>query len=384
MSMINQSTKNNAIWKFAIIVLLVFAIFVFFLVNRKEVDNQKVKIGFVGPFTDNAAVFGDMMQNGLDLAFSELPPEDQSKIEIIKEDDQCQGASAVSAVSKLINIDRVKYVIGPLCNEGSLATEKLFEDNKVISISIGLPSTQIANMGPFHYSFSPEIEYLMQTLAEYAINQGHKKIAIVHMNANFEEENYKHFVSSFNALGGEIVADESSIKGSRDFRIQLVKIKQNDPEAIMLVAHTQELTSILRQMNELGFGALPKYGIHAAETPDIITNIPDLAEGLIYPYPADKNNSPSAQAYYSQYKNAYHFDADPYSSNVYDSFHILVQAIKKCGYKNIVCVQGELNSLQDYAGANGLLSVDARGVGTYKEIMLKKIEHGTFTALSEK
>ena len=60
--------------------------------------------------------------------------------------------------------DGVKYIIGPMCNEATLSTESLFEDNKVIALTIGVPSNNIANMGSYHFSFSPEIEYLMKKI----------------------------------------------------------------------------------------------------------------------------------------------------------------------------------------------------------------------------
>ncbi len=266
-------------------------------------------------------------------------------------------------------------------NEATLSTERLFEDNNVISLTLGLPSNDIANMGPYHFSFSPEIEYLMKTLAKKVLADNITKIAIIHMDAPFEYENYKHFVKYFEAGGGQIVADESIIRGSTDFRTPIQKVKYSNPQGLMIAAHTGELVSILKQLKELNLDKLPKYGIHAAEAPVIISQAADIAEGLIYPYPADKNQSNSAIEYARLYKERYNFDPDPYSSNVYDSLNILVNAIEQCGYENTACVQQKLATIKDYPGANGLLSVDERGVGMYKEIMLKTIKKGTFQKL---
>ncbi|MDD4990336.1 MAG: penicillin-binding protein activator [Candidatus Pacebacteria bacterium] len=339
---------------------------------------EPIKIGFVGPFTGGSAAFGNMMQNGLDLAMSELSDEQKSRIEIIKEDDMCKGEPGLTSANKLINVDEVKYIIGPLCNESSLASEKVFEDNKVISLTIGLPSNDIANMGPYHFSFSPEIEYLMKTISDEMISNGFKKAAVIHVDAPFQNENYKQFVKHYKELGGEIVADESAVAGAMDFRTSILKMKSANPDSLMLIAHTGDLNNILKQLKEQGIDKLPKYGIHAAETPVLLQGAADIAEGLVYPYPADRNEVASAKSYYDRYKEKYNFDADPYSSNVYDSFKILLTAIDKCGYDNVSCVQEEFASLQNYNGANGILSVDDRGVGTYKSIMLKTVKSGKF------
>ena len=290
-------------------------------------------IGVMGPFTGSAAIFGEMMQNGLDLALAELPKEYKSMIKIIKEDDMCNGKQAVTVAQKLINVDNVKYVIGPLCNEATLATENLFEDNKVLSLTIGLPSNKIADMGEYHFSFSPEIEYLMKKITSKISDDGHKKIAIIHMSATFENENYVQFVKHTKESGANIVEDQAAIKGATDFRANILKLKEANPEAIMIIAHTTELVNILNQMEELRIGDIPKYGIHAAESPVLLINAKETSEGLTFPYPADKSEITSAREYNIKYKQMYNLDVDPYSANAYDSLNILVNVINDCGKK---------------------------------------------------
>jgi branched-chain amino acid transport system substrate-binding protein len=362
---------------FALVLLIAVII-----VIRNGSENNKIKIGVVGPFTGNPAAFGEFMQNGLDLAMDGLPLDQRQNIEIIKEDDMCIGKNAISAVQKLINVDRVKYVIGPLCNESSIATEKLFEDNKVISLTVGLPSNAIANMGQYHFSFSPEIEYLMKSVSSEMTAKGIKRVAIIHMSSALEDENYKHFVKYFTDAGGIIVDDETVVKGSIDFKDSVLKIKRSSPDALMLIAHTGELNNILKQLSVQGLMSLPKYGIHAAESSVLLQN-KDLAEELIYPYPGDRTEIESASKFVSGYKKRFVSDTNPYSANVYDGLNILVQSINKCGYNNVDCVQDSLSKLKEYQGANGNLSVDERGVGTYKEIMLKIVKDGKFEVLSK-
>jgi len=371
--------KQNTIYLgIGIVVIILIAAIAIFSAPKGE---ETIKIGLMGPFSGYAAQFGGMIDNGLNLALSELPEETRSKIEIVKEDDMCDSTEALNAAQKLIQVDGLDYVIGQMCNEAVLSTESLFENNKVIALTIGLPSNSIANMGPYHFSFSPEIKYLMSAIAKKAKDGGVNKIAIVYMYAPFETENHNHFIKYFKEAGGIIVADESIERGTTDFRTPIQKVKNKNPDAIFIAAHTNELISILKQLKEAGIDDLPKYGIHAAEAPVILSDAADLAEGLIYPYPADKTQSQSAIDYAKKYEEKYHFAPDPYSSNTYDSLKILVSAIKDCGYNNKECVLEKLSSIKNYPGANGLLSVDARGVGTYKKIMLKTVKDGKFIRL---
>lgn len=366
---------------FTIIILVIVALLAITL-SKSNRNNTTIKIGFVGPFSGNSAFFGEFMQKGLDLAMKEYTPEQLANVQIIKEDDVCGGKTAVSAVQKLIDVDHVNYIIGPLCNEASLATEKLFDENKVVSVTIGLPSNVIANMGPYHFSFSPEIEYLMKTLAAEMLKKNLKKVAIIHTVSAFQDENYRHFVKYYVAGGGTIVADEAQNVGTTDFKSSVAKIKEAKPDSLMIIAVTGELNNMIKQINDQGLIKLPKFSIHAAET-GLLLQIKDLAEGLIYPYPVDRNQIDSVRAFTEAYKKANNTDPNPYSANTYDSFKILLGAINKCGYANKDCVRTELASLKDYQGANGNLSVDERGVGVYKEIMLKTVKDGKFIVLNE-
>ena len=371
--------KNKLTYMIGLVVLIAIALSVW---NTSTKQSNVIRIGFVGPFTGNAASFGDFMERGLAIAKSELTAEQLAHIQIIKEDDMCSGKNGVSVAQKLISVDHVNYVIGPLCNESSIATEKLFEDNKVISISIGLPSNTIANMGPYHFSFSPEIEYLAKTVSSEILKRKLNHVGIIHIISTFEDENYQNFKKYFLQDGGTIVADEGVIKDSVDFKAAVLKIKQAKPDSLMIIARSGDLNNILKELNVQGLLGLPKFGIHAAETP-ILLQVKDLADGLIYPYPADKNGNGITKRYTEAYTQSYGSTPDLSSVNVYNAFNILVSAIDKCGYENKKCVQEKLAGLKDYHGASGDFSVDSRGVGTYKEIMLKTLKDGVFQKLEE-
>ena len=287
--------KSNT--KYLVSILVVVAVIIIGIVIRNQSQNSAaIKIGVVGPYSGKAASFGEFMDRGIALASTTMSADDFSKIQIIKADDMCDGKAAVSAVRKLIEVDHVSYIIGPLCNSATLSTDKLFEDNKVISISIGLPSNQIANMGPYHFAFSPELEILMTRMAGYVSGRGYKKVAVIHTVSSMEQETYSTFVKHFTADGGEIVSDQSVTKGQIDFRDVLVKIKSAKPEAIMISVYGPDLVSLLKQMNDFNLLALPKFGIHAIQSPDL-KDVMNLAEGIIYPYPSDNNVTASAENY---------------------------------------------------------------------------------------
>lgn len=172
----------------------------------------------------------------------------------------------------------------------------------------------------------------------------------------------------------------SSATNSSSLCSSITKIKDSSPEAIILIAHSDHLANILKQLKELGLGRLPKYGIHAVEAPSTL-QLGDVAEGLVYPYPAGKEPTASSIKYSKEYRKKYGFDSTFYSSNTYNSLNVLLAAIEACGYYDSACVQGRIAGLKEYDSANGILSLDSRGVGTYKDVQIKAVRNGGFQKL---
>ncbi|MEI7960797.1 MAG: penicillin-binding protein activator [archaeon] len=377
--------KKSGVILGAIILLVIFGVLVFFTQTSPNakfgLQNEKIKIGVVAPFSGNSAWFGQFIRNGVELAVDKLTSEEKSSLEIIWEDDKCESISAISAVQKLIFVDGVKYVIGPLCNESVIPTEKLFEENKVISLTAGQPNNKIANMGKYHFAYLPEIQYVMKQLAQYAYSKWDRKIAILYIKGDYGYENYFYFKKYFTELGGEVVAEELTNIDSTDAKIQLTKIKSANPDSILLATHGASLINALTQMEVLGLNKIDRYGINAFETPQVLASVPDLAEGVVYPTPADSSMPNSVNEYSANYMKKYGVVKDIYSANAFDSFNILYSAIKFCS-KDSDCVLTKISTIKNYAGANGILNIDERGVGYYPKYTLKTVKDGNFVTLN--
>jgi ABC-type branched-subunit amino acid transport system substrate-binding protein len=331
--------------------------------------NKSFEIGFVGPFSGPVSYFGAVMSTGLAIARTkELP------LKIIFESSDCNGKKAVSAVHKLLAVDGVKYVVGPMCNEAVLATKSLFEEYGALSFTIGLPSSEIANFTTNHISLAPEIKHVVARVADDMLDKGYTKIAVLHIAGPFQDENYNTFKAYYEELGGEIVEDHTFSPSETDFRSSITQIENSDVDAVFLVAHTTNLANMLDQLVEFDV-QLPKYSIHAAQTGSTLT---PSANGLLYPFPSSAAENPQQIFFAKQYYEETGEDVDYVAANVYDSLMILSAGIELCGYEDVDCVKSYIYSLKDYDGANGLLTVGDTGVGLYKEVQLKQVVNETF------
>src|SRR3989344_2181134 len=84
---------------------------------------EMLKFGASLPLTGDLSNFGLAMQNSINLAVEEINSNggiNGKMLEIVYEDDVCDGAKSVTTVTKLVHVDKVSAVIGPFCSSALL------------------------------------------------------------------------------------------------------------------------------------------------------------------------------------------------------------------------------------------------------------------------
>lgn len=343
-------------------------------------QENTIKIGVSTPHTGPAAATGQWIRNGIELALERLPADEQAKIELVYEDDQCTPTTGLSVARKLVEVDNIKFVIGPLCSEIILAVDDYYDENKVVRMQVGGAIEAFKTKGKYRFAFLGWIQDWMNALAEHLTKNGVKTVGIIYLEDAYGEENVKFFEKHFTSLGGKIVAKERFVRGDSDFRTQLLKIKEKKPDAVFLVAYGPTLANLFKQMNELQID-LTKISLYNTEDPEIVKSAGKLAEGVIYPSIIDSTKSEIKDWYAKKYQEKYGVPNEALSATAFDSFNILWDAIKNCG-ENSECVHTTIKNTKEFKGASGTFSVDQYGVGLRKPAV-KVIKNGKFVFAKE-
>src|SRR4029077_8855214 len=104
-----------------------------------------IKIGFVSTFSGPTAVIGNDMRNSFELALDHLGRKMGGKpIEVIYEDDQQKPEVGVQKSQKLIESDKVNFVVGYIWSNVLLASLKPVVDSQTFLISSNAGPSQIA------------------------------------------------------------------------------------------------------------------------------------------------------------------------------------------------------------------------------------------------
>ena len=342
-------------------------------------NQQKINInlGATLPLTGDVSAFGEAGINALALAAEEINANGDINLEIVYEDDQCDGKESVTTVTKLINIDNVAAIIGPFCSAAVLPAAPIAEQGKVVIFSGSATNPKITQAGDYIFRNVPSDAFQGKFAAEFIYSTlGKKKVAVGYANEEYGAGLKDVFIARFKELGGTILAAEANERGATDMRTQLTKMKQANPEAIYYSGLPQDVGYFLKNARELGINTTT-ISAEAADDKQMITIAGEAANGLIYTVPRQFAD----QQFIAAYKARFGKEPLLYANNYYDATYLLTNAAKICN-SDPTCIKNELYKVKDYPGASGTITIDSNGDLATAEYQLKIVVNGTSTDYS--
>lgn len=324
-------------------------------------NNETVQIGVMLPLTGDAAIYGESMGTALELAREQINAEGGilgKKIEFVIEDSACDAKKGVDAINSLVHLKGMKLVIAAECSGPALSAAPVAEEAKVFYLVASASNPKIKNAGDYVFRISPSDNQQGKDLAELLYAQGYRNVAAIFMNNAYGEGIAKVFMQEFGALGGAIVEQQQFGQNDNDFRTQLLKIKEANPDAVFLVAYPQSHQLIIKQMGELGL----QKQVFATDTfkdQSILNGLGDKAEGVIFSMFAESKSS-EFQKFREDYKQKYGKEYGPFGDYAYDSLYVLKAGIEQANSFDPEILKESFYSLE-YKGVTGLTKFDEFG-----------------------
>src|SRR5665213_3678611 len=125
------------------------------LTHQALAQQKTVKIGFISTFSGPVAAIGNDMRNSFELGLDHLGRKlGGMPVEVIYEDDQIKPEVGVQKVQKLIESDKVDFLVGFIWSNVLLASLKPAVDSKTFLITTNAGPSQIAGEQCSPYVFS--------------------------------------------------------------------------------------------------------------------------------------------------------------------------------------------------------------------------------------
>ncbi len=349
-----------------------------------EKKAEIIKIGAMLPLSGDAAQYGEWGKNGISLAVDEINSKGGikgNKIEVVYEDDAADPKKGVSTVNKLISIDKVKVIIGPIPSAVTLAIAPICENNKVVVLSSS-SNPIITHAGDYIFRNWPSDDFEGSAMAQYAIKMKFNNVAVFHINNEYGLGIATVFKEQYVKLGGSVLITEAFMQGGSDMRSLLTKIKSYNPDAIYLIGHTKENGYIVKQARDLGIKT-QILGTVGIEGPDFITIASESAEGLVYTAPAFDPDArdPVINTYQEAYIKKYGKKSEIFAATAYDALNIMALMIQKYG-NDPDKIKAGLYALKNYPGVSGVTSFDENG-DVVKPVIFKTVKNKQYIIIKE-
>jgi len=333
-------------------------------------QQKTIKIGFISSFSGPAAAIGNDMRNSFELALDHhgrklggLPVEviyedDQIKpevgvqktqkliesdkvdfivgsVEVIYEDDQIKPEVGVQKTQKLIESDKVDFIVGYIWSNVLLASLKPIVDSKTFLVITNAGASQVAGelCSPYVFSTSWNNDQTPQAVGLYMNQKGVKSAFLIGPNYAAGKDMLEGVKATFK---GQIVGQElTRWPDQLDFSAELSKARAAKPDAIFAFYPGGAGIQFVTQYAQSGLKS--QIPLYTAFTIDELSlpRMKDLAVGIpgaqqwVNDLPNEANKK-----FVADYKAKYKASPSFYGAQTYDALALLESAV--------VAVKGDL------------------------------------------
>jgi len=326
---------------------------------------KELKLAVLAPLSGPVPTFGEMTRDGALLAIEEWNAKGGvlgATIVPIVEDSQCTPDPAVNAANKVVNQDKVHYIIGEVCSSASIPISEIANAAKVVQISPTStnPSVTVDGNGLtkayiFRACFIDPFQG--QVAAKFALeNLGAKTAFVMSDQANdYVKGLAEFFEKSFTAAGGTIVGKESYTSSDTDFSAILAKIADAKPDMVYLPDYYNIVNLATKQAKEKGITA-PFMGGDGWDSADL--DKVAAAGGYFTNHYSPDDPRPEVQNFRKAFETKYNKTPDALAALAYDATNLMLEAIKAAGSDDTDKVKAALEGIT-FKGVSGTITFDA-------------------------
>ena len=302
-------------------------------------DANVVKIGMTGPLTGGAAVYGNAVKGGIEIAAEEINAaagETGLKLEFQAQDDEADGEKAVSAYNVLKDWG-MQVFIGTVTSGACNAVAPETVNDKMFLLTPSASAVEVATAGDTTYQMCFTDPNQGASAAEVmAKNWPDAKIAVIYDSSDdYSAGLYDGFMKKAKELNLNVVLETSFTADTKsDLSTQVTQCKDTEADMVFMPFYYQEAAQVLNIAKKMGyaptyFGCDGMDGILALENFDA-----SLAEGLALMTPFDANASDDAtQSFVSKYMEKYGEIPNQFAADAYDCVYAVYKALTAAGCK---------------------------------------------------
>src|SRR4029453_18585368 len=298
------------------------------------------RFGLAMPLTGSQALYGQDQVKAAEWAVAEINKAggvNGKKLETIVLDTQADPQLGIQTANRLVSVEKVPaFVTAWTAVVKGVAPSP--NDNRVVGVSVGANSPDIAKLGDYVYTTFPLADVDIAAVAKYAAtNMSKRKAAIVYINNETGSVAAEVYKKVFTAAGGQIVANETYDPKATDFTGPLLKVRAANPDIIHFQGLVSDTPQVIAQMRQHGLKP-PITTYSAAFNPKLIQQLGAAAEGVIATSLAPgAEDSEKVKAYVARWQKDVGREPNglPYTQYLYDAPYMVAAVFKSLDDKKL-------------------------------------------------
>jgi branched-chain amino acid transport system substrate-binding protein len=343
-------------------------------------QSNKVRVGFMLPYTGTFAPLGVAIENGFRMAIDEQGGKlGGREIEWFKVDDESEPSKGIENASKLVQRDKVDVLVGTVHSGVQMGIQKVARDSGVLSIipNAGVHAATRALCAPnvFRTSFTNSQPTL--ALGKPMMERGLKKTVWITWKYAAGDEAFEGFRDGYTKAGGTVVKELGLPFPNVEFQALLTEIAALKPDAVACFFAGGGAVKFIKDYAAAGLkDKIPLWG-SGFLTEGVLDAVGPAGEGIMSTmHYSDSLDTPRNKQFRLNYAKTFRLQPDVYGVQGYDSGLLLIQGAN--------AVKGDLgNKKALYAAMEGAVIDSPRGKWTMskahnpvQDIYRRRVEKG--------
>jgi branched-chain amino acid transport system substrate-binding protein len=216
-----------------------------------------IKIGMHDPLTGTYAAEGDSEARGARMALAEVNAKGGilgRQVELVIEDEGANAGIAAQKAHKLIEQDKVDFLMGAVSSATALSVTQVAHDKGMLYMVTGGHTDPVTGTGCHWTTFRicTTTYMLAAGLASTLYKKFGGKWYFITPDYAFGHTLQGSYAKLLTAMGGKVLGNSLSPLGTTDYSSYLIKAQQSKPDVLVLLVDGQDLVNCMKQAAQFG------------------------------------------------------------------------------------------------------------------------------------
>ncbi|WJR77436.1 ABC transporter substrate-binding protein [Bradyrhizobium sp. NP1] len=313
-------------------------------------------IGAIAPMSGGGTEWGIALKQGVELAIAEVNEAGGLKVgsethtpKLVLYDDQYTAQGGTTAATRLINVDKAKFIIGPIGSASVLGALGVTSPDKALVVSNGFSDKILTPESKFNFRVNITTVEIAPAIVKWLRERvpDAKRVGIISPNDATGQFAIKVLTDAYPKQGFEVVFKETYERGVNDFIALITRMMKAGVDVFELDSNAlAEAGLMVKQARQLGFkGTIIQTGGPSIE--EVIRIAGPLSEGFLSFENFDPNAA-SMQDFVKKYRARFSTPITTYAPLFYNAAQLLFEAMRRAGSLDKSAVSDQLEKLGGY------------------------------------